>query len=316
MNSDKNFSRRHFFKISALTTAGVGLMGVANANESVFGNPQEAISSQKLPYKIGIRQATLMDPLLSEKNMVANFDTFKVARNIPGIIGVELQVASGNPNMLYDFDVARRYKAESHKWGLDVPSTAGVWSKKGAWNEDAVEELTNAIRATEIVGASVMLIAFFGKGAPALTDTVFYDRVVKILKEVAPRAKDAGIILGLENSLSPQDNKILVDKVNEPNVKVYYDPENMYNFGYPEDAVPGIKILGKDRIAAVHVKNNGRLVSDIWRVDWAKAFSDLTEIQYDGWLTFETAHKDAESCTKDTIKNIEFIKKHFQPPVG
>lgn len=316
MSSGKNYSRRHFVRVGILGAASIGLAGMVNAKEGTLGILKDDRTTKRLPCKIGIRQATLRNPDNPKKNMVANFDTFKVARDIPGVIGVELQVASGNPNMLYDFDVARKYKSESHKWGLDVPSTAGVWSKKGAWNEDAVEELTSAIRATEIVGASVMLIAFFGKSAPDLSDTTFYDRIVKILKEVAPRAKDAGIILGLENSLSPRDNKRLVDKINDPNVKVYYDPENMYNFGHQQEAVPGIKILGKDRIAAVHVKNNGRLISDNWRVDWVKAFSELTDIQYEGWLTFETDHKDYELCIKETVKNIAFIKKHFKPPVG
>lgn len=315
MSSQNNYSRRNFFKVGVLSTAGIGLLGISN--RSVFANVPvlSETEAKRLPYKIGIRQASLRNPIDSGKNMVANFDTFKVARDIPGIIAVELQVANGSPNMLYDSDVARRYKAESNKWGLDVHSTAGVWSSKGAWNEDAVDEITHAIRATEIVGASVMLIAFFGKSAPDLSEVSFYDRIVKILKEVAPRAKEAGIILGLENSLSPADNKKLVDMVDEPNVKIYYDIENMYNFGHQNEAVPGIKLLGKERIAAVHVKNNGRLISDNWRVDWVKALQELTDIQYEGWLTFETDHVSYIQCIKETEENIEFIKNHFQPPV-
>lgn len=310
MSSQYNYSRRHFFKLGMLTTAGIGLTGVTNT----FASSKK--EEKRLPFKIGMRQASLCNPDDPKKKMVANFDTFKVARDISGVDGVELQVASGNPNMLFDFDVARRYKAESHKWGLDIPSTAGVWSAKGAWNPDAVDELTRAIRATEIVGASVMLIAFFGKSAPDMADTAYYDRIVKILKDLAPRAKDAGVILGLENSLCPADNQKLIDKIDDPNVKVYYDPENMFNFGHPEEAVPGIKLLGKERIAAVHVKNNGRLISDNWRVDWTKAFQDLTEIQYEGWLTFETDHQNHEMCIRETEKNIEFIKNHFQPPIA
>ncbi len=315
MSSQNNYSRRNFFKVGVLSTASIGLLGISNGRVFANANLLSVEGAKRLPYKIGIRQASLRNPSDSGKNMVANFDTFKVARNISGIIGVELQVASGTPNM-YDLDVARRYKAESHKWGLDIPSTAGIWSGKGAWNQDAVEEITRSIKATELVGASVMLIAFFGKSAPDMSDVAFYDRIVKILKEVAPLAKEAGIILGLENSLSPADNKKLVDMVNDPNVKVYYDPENMYNFGHPAEAVSGIKLLGKERIAAVHIKNNGRLISDNWRVDWVKALQDLTDIQYEGWLTFETDHLSQEACITETEKNIEFIKKYFQPPVA
>ena len=122
MSSKNNYSRRSFLSVGLLSTAGIGLIGWANAKENIYGNLQDS-STKRLPYKIGIRQASLRNPFDPKKNMVANFDTFKVARDIPDIIGVELQVASGNPNM-QDFNVARRYKAEANKWGLDVPTTA------------------------------------------------------------------------------------------------------------------------------------------------------------------------------------------------
>lgn len=314
MSSHNYYSRRNFLKMSALSSAGIGLAGVANGSVFANTNSLPENGAKHLPYKIGMRQASLRNPNEPGKNMVANFDTFKVASDINGIIGVELQVAAGNPNM-YDLNVARRYKAEANKWGLDIPSTAGIWSGKGAWNPDAVEELTRSIKASELVGASVMLIAFFGKSAPDMSDAGFYDRIVKILKEVAQPAKDAGIILGLENSLSPADNKKLIDMIGDPNVKVYYDPENMFNFGHPNEAIPGIKLLGKERIAAVHVKNNGRPISNNWRVDWAQALQELTDIQYDGWLTFESDHANHPQCIKETEENIAFIKNHFKPPL-
>ncbi|MCK9413706.1 MAG: sugar phosphate isomerase/epimerase [Prolixibacteraceae bacterium] len=314
MSSYKNYSRRSFFKTGMLGTASLGLLGIANGREIATGNLPVENGLKRLPYKIGIRQASLRNPIDPKKNMVANFDALKIARDIPGIIGLELQVATGNPN-LYNLDVARRYKAESNKWGMEIPSTAGIWSSKGAWNPDAAEEIIRSIRATELVGASVMLIAFFGGSAPELSDVSFYDRIVKILKEVAPRAKDAGVILGLENSLSPADNKKLLDIIDDPNVQIYYDLENMYNYGHGQEAVPGIKLLGKERIAAVHVKNNGRPISSNWRIDWAHAFQELTDLQYEGWLTFESDHTSHIQCIKETEENIDYIKNHFQPPV-
>ena len=159
-----------------------------------------------------------------------------------------------------------------------------------------------------------MLVAFFGKNAPNMADKQSYEPVVSILKEVAPRAEEAGIILGLENSLSPKDNKDLVDRVDHPAVKVYYDPENMYQFGHPDQAVPGIALLGPERITAVHLKNKGRALTDAWRVDWVAALRSLTEMRYDGWLIFESEHKSHQECKETTRQNIAFIKEHFSPP--
>lgn len=275
---------------------------------------RDVAQPRRLPYKIGIRQASLRNPDDPSRGMVGDFDTFKVAADIPGIIGVELQVASGRPNMR-DFDVVRRYKAQAHRWGLSVPSTAGVWSGP-PWNPDAESELRSSIRATEMLGAQVMLVAFFGKAAPDMADEASYGPIVATLKQVAPYAAEAGVVLGLENSLSPEENRDLVDRVDHPAVKVYYDLDNMYHYGHGGQAVAGVGLLGLERIAAVHVKNGGRALREKWRIDWVAAFQALSEIRYDGWLVFETAHKSHQQCKDMTQHNIAFIKEHFRPPLA
>jgi len=300
--------RRRFLQQMAYGTASFGLVGGLSQAQSIGDQ------GDHLPYKLGIRQASLRNPEDPAQGMIANFDTFKVARDIPEMIGVELQVTNGSPNMR-DLSVARRYKAEAHRWGLDIPTTAGVWNHT-QWGPLSGLDLTRSIRASEIVGARIMLVAFFRESAPDMTDKDSYGPVVSVLKEVAPRAEEAGIILGLENSLSPEENKMLVDMVDHPAVKVYYDLDNMYHYGHADAAVSGIKLLGEDRIAAVHVKNNGRVLQDDWRVDWAAAFDELSEIEYDGWLIFETRHESHEQCKEMTRKNVDFIKQHFRPPSG
>ena len=161
-----------------------------------------------------------------------------------------------------------------------------------------------------------MLVAFFGKNAPDMADRQSYGPVVSILRDVATRAQEAGIILGLENSLSPKENRDLVDIIDHPAVKVYYDPDNMYQYGHGDEAVPGIELLGPARIAGFHAKNEGRILRETWRIDWAAAFGALTEIRYDGWLVFETQHENHQQCREETVQNIAFIKEHFRPPPG
>ena len=292
-----------------------GAAGYLFASSRVASAQKQDTEQQgRLPCKIGMRQASLRNPEDPSKRMIADINTFKVARDIPGITGVELQITSGNPNMR-DLSVARRYKAEAHRWGLSIPSTAGVWDHV-IWGPHSGLDLLNSIRATEILGARVMLVAFFGKNAPDMADRQSYDPVVSVLRDVAPRAQEAGIVLGLENSLSPKENRDLVDRIDHPCVKVYYDLDNMYQYGHGEEAVPGIELLGPARIAAVHVKNKGRILQETWRIDWAAAFQALTEIRYGGWLVFETQHESHQECKEMTKQNIAFIKEHFRPPPG
>jgi L-ribulose-5-phosphate 3-epimerase len=307
---ESKMKRRTFLQQLAHGTAGC----LFAAARSASAQRQDTETQNQLPYKIGIRQASLRNPKDLSKSMVANIDTFKVARDIPGISGVELQIASGRPNMR-DLSVARRYKEGAHRWGMMIPSTAGVWSHT-AWGPHSGLDLLDSIQATEILGARVMLVAFFRKNAPDMSDKQSYGPIVSLLKDVALHAQEAGVILGLENSLSPKDNKDLVDRIDHPSVKVYYDLDNMYYYGHGKEAVPGIQLLGLERIAAVHVKNNGRVLQDAWRINWASAFQAMTEIAYDGWLVFESRHKSHQECRKMTQQNIAFIKEHFRPPPG
>lgn len=300
--------RRRFLQQAVCGTAGL----LFASTREVRAKSQDAEQQRRLPYKIGIRQASLRNPKDPSKGMVGDFDTFRVARDIPDIIGVELQVTSGKPNMR-DLSVACRYKAEAHRWGLDIPSTAGIWDHP-VWGPQSPQDLLDSIRATEIVGARIMLVAFFGKNAPDMKDEKSYGPVVSILRDAAPRAQEVGIILGLENSLSPKENKELVDRIDHPAVKVYYDPDNMVQYGHGDDAVPGIELLGAERIAGFHAKNKGRVLQEPGRVDWAAAFKALTGINYDGWLVFETQHKSHQTCKEMTKQNIAFIKEHYRPP--
>jgi L-ribulose-5-phosphate 3-epimerase len=249
--------------------------------------------------------------------MVGSFDVFRMARRIPGLLGVELQVASGKPN-LWDWDAVRRYKREANRWGLMIPSLAGVWDRGVSIMRSPAAgiNLTQAIRAAEALGSSVLLIAFFRNNAPDMADESSYGPVVQVLQRAAPFAADAGVTLGLENSLSPSDNKKLLDLVDRPSVKVYYDPHNMVHYGHAAEAIPGIKLLGKDRICQIHVKNGKRLIEEPGLVDWPSAFQALNEIRYEGWYVFESDHTDHAQVIEATVKNIAFLRSHCQMPLA
>ena len=312
MNHRENISRRQFMAVTA-----IGVAGVSTFKAGADIVKKDNNKAKRLPLKIGIRQASLLEPGNPKKKMTGNLDTFKVARQVPGIIGVELQVTGGTNNMR-DMDIVRWYKKEANRWGLDIPSIAGVFDRgtlDGNWGPSAGVELVHAIRVAELLGASVVLVAFFDQNAPNLMDENSYGPIVDLFQKLAPLAADAGVIMGLENSLTPEDNKKLVDIIDRQSVKVYYDVFNMFRHG-ADQAVAGIKLLGKERMCAVHVKNDYDLIEKPDRINWELALRLLSEIGYDGWLIFETKHKSLENCIDDTQKNIAFIKNHFQPPLG
>jgi L-ribulose-5-phosphate 3-epimerase len=296
--TNHQLTRRNFLQSCALaTTATVaGLRG--------FAATPDPTPTQQPPLKLGIRAATM--------RMVGDLNVLQTAAKVSGIHGVELQVAAGAHN-LSDLDVVRQYKRESDRWDVRIPSLAGVWDKGvNLFSAKAGENLQTSIRAAELLGSRVVLVAFFKENAPDMSREESYAPVIATLRKAAASAADAGVILGLENSLSPAENVKLVDLINHPAVRVYYDLYNMTTYGHGSEAVPGVKLMGRERICAVHVKNGDKLIEQPGPIDWAAAFSAFNEIGYDGWFTYETSHKNISACLADTARNNAFLTKHLR----
>ena len=72
------------------------------------------------------------------------------------------------------------------------------------------------------MGVRVVLLPFFGKGA--LETTVEMDKVGDTLKEIAPAAEKAGVILGLEDTNSARDNVRIMDRTKSNACLLYTSP--------------------------------------------------------------------------------------------
>ena len=202
-------------------------------------------------------------------------DVFQMAHRIGGLAGVELQVFMKGSS-LWERDTAMAYRSAAEGYGLLIPSIAGIWPAGVSLLDSRAEECARkAIGVAGWLGAKVILAASFLKNCPRMDDEASYRPVVEMLRRVAPAAADAGVVLGLENSLSAEGNRKLVDLVNHPAVRVYWDFDNVEFYGFTGQSVAGLDALGAERICQVHCKNQSRLLEEPGRVDWAAAFAGL-----------------------------------------
>lgn len=296
-------TRRGFLKACAL-----GLTAAGAGAQTAPRSPPGAPGATRVPLKIGIRASCL--------KMVGDPDVVRVVAGMDGLRGVEPHVAMGVRNMR-DPDVVRLYKRESDRWDVRIPSMTGMWDRGvNIAHPSAPDNLRLAIRAGETLGCSTLLVASFKNDAPDMSKEASYGPVVKNLQAVADAAANAGISLAMENSLSPADNVKLVDWVAHPAVGVYYDLHNMAFYGHGDQAIPGVALLGRERIRAVHVKNADMLIETPGLVDWAAAFASLNAIGYDGWYVYESQHKTTEACIADTAVNTAFLRNHIRMPLA
>ena len=235
---------------------------------------------------------------------------FDLAKQIHGLSGVELQVYFKG-TALCDRETLLPFQRAAKATGLAIPSLAGVWPPGASLLQPTAEEnLRKAIHAAESLDATTILVACFEKNCPKMDQEQSYGPVVTLLQKVSGAARDAGVTIGMETSLAPVDDRKLIDLVDRPSVRVYYDLDNVERYAHTNQAVPGIATL-KSRIRQVHLKNEDRLLEEPGRVNWADAVKGLAAIGYPGWFVFETSHSGPQQCIDATQKNIAFVTRHF-----
>jgi len=233
--------------------------------------------------------------------------------------------------VLRDPAIRQRYLELGREYGVTFHSIAiGLLNSYPLASEPRTAIwLVDAIETAAALGASNVLMAFFGNGdlrfrddngefvnesegafASYRLDDAKVTSVVETLKHVVPRARDAGVILGLENTITARQNLEIVDRVGSEWLQIYYDVGNSTGNGYD---VPGeLRTIGDDRLCEVHLKdwNTPLLGSEEGMVDMRAAAAALTDIGYDKWLVLETSGR-RDHFLEDTRANVAWAKQTF-----
>jgi sugar phosphate isomerase/epimerase len=162
--------------------------------------------------------------------------------------------------------------------------------------------VAEAIPVTKALGVKVILLPFFGKWA--LKTQAEMDYVGDALKEVAPAAEKAGVILGLEDTISARDNVRIMERSKSPAVLTYYDVGNSTQNGF--DILEEIRWLGRSRICEVHLKDNPNYLGQ-GKINFPAVVEALSDIGFDKWAQLE-CDAPSGSVEDDMKKNLSFIR--------
>ncbi len=232
--------------------------------------------------------------------------SFEVARAI-GLDGVQVDMGRAASGMkLRQPEVQRAYVDAAKKAGVEIASLA-----LGEMNNIALKSepraaiwLNDSIEVMKALGVKIVLVAQFHKG-DLKGDKDGTNRTVDLLKELAPRAEKAGVIFGIENYLSAEENLDILQRVGSPAVKVYYDVGNSTDKGY--DIYKEIRML-KGNICEFHAKD-GRFMLGEGRIDFAKVREAMDEIAFSGWIQIEAAAP--KELVADYRAHLGVLRKNF-----
>lgn len=278
---------------------------------------------------VGVKGVGICDWNMGE---YPNPDLIPLARDAH-LEGIQVSIGSEPDNIpLRDPHVRSRYLELGRLNEITFHSVAiGILNSVPLASEpQSAVFVIDAVEAAAALGSDNILLAFFSRGdlrmrdgdgnfieqqeggfkSYALNDESV-DSVVKTLRQIVPRARDAGVIIGLENTLSAKQNLQIIDRIGSDMVKVYYDVGNSWGNGYD---VPGeIRMMGNDLICEVHLKdwNTSMLGNEGAMVDMTVCAGALEDIGYDKWLVLETSGR-RNRFVEDTRANVAFVKKTFK----
>lgn len=163
--------------------------------------------------------------------------------------------------------------------------------------------VADGIPVTRKLGARVMLLPFFGKGA--LLTAAEKEYVGDALRDLGPLAEKTGVILGLENTISAEDNVRIMDRARSKAVRVYYDIGNSTNNGF--DVAREIEWLGSKRICQMHFKDNPNYLGE-GRIDLPNVVRAVSRIGFEGFVNLETS-SPSKAVEADMKRNLSYVNK-------
>ncbi|HUS08516.1 MAG TPA: sugar phosphate isomerase/epimerase family protein [Bryobacteraceae bacterium] len=213
--------------------------------------------------------------------------------------------AEDNKLPLDNDELIGKYLAESKKQGIRLNGTCLDILHVNYLKNDKLGQkwVADSIPVTKKLGAKVILLPFFGKGA--LTSPAEMDYVADALKDVAPMAQTAGVILGLENTISAQDNVRILDRIGSKAVLIYYDVGNSTRNGF--DAPREIEWLGTKRICQFHFKDNPGYLGE-GKVDMKAVLKSISHSDFQGYANLET-DSPSKSIEADMRRNLSYLRR-------
>jgi sugar phosphate isomerase/epimerase len=309
----RSMNRRQFLGNVGVVASAGWLAGctLSRAGESASKkSAKEASMPPKQRYKIGV-----CDWMILKRQKLGAFER---TREI-GADGVEVDMGSLGSretfeNALTDPAVRNQFLDKAKELDLEICSMAmsGFYAQSFAERPTVYRMTQDCIDTMKLLGVRV---AFLPLGVR--NDLVAHPQlrpvIVERLKNIALKAQEAGVIIGIETALDAQGDVKLLEDIGSPAIRIYFNFSNALQNG--RDLYKELQILGKDRICQIHCTNqDGVWLQDDPKINMPKVKQTLDEMGWSGWLVIERSRsaKDSRNVVWNFGANTKYLKSIFQ----
>jgi sugar phosphate isomerase/epimerase len=297
-----------FAQVLCLTIAGITLSFAQSSKADKTNTSVVATSDHR--YKIAV-----VDLMILKRQKLG---AFQLTKDI-GADGVEIDMGGLGERETFDNQLTnaatrQQFLDKANELGLEIPSLAmtGFFAQSFAERPTVPRMVQDCVDTMKTISVKVAFLPLGVKG-DLTKNPELRPAIVERLKMAGKIAQDAGVVIGVETSLSAADDVKLLNDVGSPAIKIYFNFANAVKNG--RDVSAELRTLGKDRICQIHCTNeDGVWLENDPKIDLPKIKQTLDEMGWRGWLVIERSRdaKDPRNVKKNFGANTAYLKKVFQ----
>lgn len=243
---------------------------------------------------------------------------FELAHHI-GADGLELDM--GSLGRRDTFDNKLRYphfrdlfKEKAAEFNIEISSIAmsGFYAQSIVGRENYKELVEDCLNTMKVMGVRTAFLPL-GTECNLIKTPEIRPELIHRLKVVGDMAAADDLVIGIETSLDAIGEIELLNEINSPGIKIYYNFQNPLEAG--RDLYEELKLLGKERICQIHCTDtDGVTLPNNQRLDMRKVKAVLDDMKWSGWLVVERSRdaNEIRNVKKNFRTNVSYIKEVFQ----
>lgn len=246
-----------------------------------------------------------------------------------GLDGMQIELGSYESGYgLAQKYVMEKYLEDAEKYGMQFPSLVTndlgvngfVEGRNSEPGKIAYETMRIGIETAAAMKIDTIMIPNFF--ANWIANEKHFENTVEALIFCCDLAAKHGITIGSETGLSPEDHFRLLDRVNRPNIGIFFDSMNAKFFG-KRDQMDTLKKELPRFVPQLHIKDgvdvlSGALLGE-GDMDFFKQAEYLVNSNFAGWIILENYYSHLPVRRGDTadqlallVKDLATAKKAFK----
>ncbi|SEW22313.1 Sugar phosphate isomerase/epimerase [Chitinophaga sp. YR573] len=243
---------------------------------------------------------------------------FQLTKDI-GADGVEVDMGGlGNrptfDNKLTDPVIRQQFLDKSKELNIAISSVAmsGFYAQSFAERPGVDTMIQDCINTMLQLNVKVAFLPL-GVEGDLIKHPELRPAIITRLKAAGLQAAKAGVVIGIETALSAAAEVKLLDEINSPAIKSYFNFSNAIQGG--RDLQEELRTLGKHRICQIHCTDtDGVWLQNDPHINMHKVKHTLDKMGWRGWLVIERSRdaNDAKNVKGNFSANAAYLKSIFQ----